>query len=64
MNTFADQFRRVGVLMGGVSSEREISLKSGKAIIEAFDRQGFDVLPLDIVSGNRDKIACTLLGQN
>jgi len=61
MNTFADQFRRVGVLMGGVSSEREISLKSGKAIIEAFNRQGFDVLPLDIVNDNRDKIARTLL---
>ena len=25
---------KVGVIMGGISSEREISLKSGKSIIE------------------------------
>jgi len=64
MSAFADQLGRVGVLMGGVSSEREISLKSGKAIIGAFNRQGFDVLPLDIVDGDSDKIACTLLEAN
>jgi len=60
MNAFADQCGRVGVLMGGVSSEREISLKSGRAIIEALDRQGFDVLPLDIVDGDSDKIVLIL----
>jgi len=62
MSTFADQFGRVGVLMGGVSSEREISLKSGKAIIAALGRQGFDVLPIDIVDSDSDKIALALQG--
>jgi len=56
MNKSANPLGRVGVLMGGVSSEREISLMSGKAIVDALDRQGCDVLPLDIVDGNNDKI--------
>lgn len=33
MNGVAD--KRIGVLMGGISSEREISLKSGRAMLEA-----------------------------
>lgn len=39
---------RVGVLMGGVSSEREISLISGRTVIAALRGEGYDVLPLDI----------------
>jgi D-alanine-D-alanine ligase len=39
---------RIGVLMGGTSSEREISLKSGQAVYQALKEQGLDVLPLDI----------------
>lgn len=39
---------RVGVLMGGVSSEREISLKSGEAVIAVLRREGYDVFPLDV----------------
>jgi len=42
------QLGRIGVLMGGVSSERAISLKSGKAIVEALIRQGQEVIALDI----------------
>lgn len=34
--------RRVGVIMGGVSHEREISLKSGQAVLEALRRKGID----------------------
>jgi len=55
-----EQIGRIGVLMGGVSSEREISLRSGKAIIESLNRQGFDVLSLDITDDDNDKIACIL----
>lgn len=39
---------RIGVLMGGVSSEREISLISGGTVIAALRGEGYDVLPLDI----------------
>ena len=43
-------FGRIGVLMGGYSSEREISLKSGKAVFEALHQYGCNVAALDIVS--------------
>ena len=46
----------IGVLMGGVSSEREISLKSGRAVSEALIRQGQDVVPLDITDSDETKI--------
>lgn len=35
--------RRVGVLMGGLSTERDISLKSGKAVSRALRERGYDV---------------------
>lgn len=42
------EFGRIGVLMGGPSSEREISLKSGKAVYEAFRQMGLEVVAIDI----------------
>lgn len=39
---------RIGVLMGGPSSERQISLKSGQAVYRALKEQGLDAVPLDI----------------
>lgn len=38
--------RRVAVLMGGVSSEREISLLSGAAVVEALRGEGYAVTPI------------------
>ena len=38
----------VTVLMGGPSSERQISLKSGKAVAEALEQMGHDVVRADI----------------
>ncbi len=38
---------RVGVLLGGRSREREVSLKSGAAVVAALQRQGVQVTPLD-----------------
>ena len=38
---------RVGVLMGGLSAEREISLKTGRSICEALRRRGYTVVPID-----------------
>ena len=39
---------KVGVIMGGISSEREISLKSGKSIIENIDKNKYEVIPFVI----------------
>lgn len=38
----------VAVLYGGLSSEREISLQSGRAVVDALTQSGVDVLPIDI----------------
>jgi D-alanine-D-alanine ligase len=38
---------RVAVLMGGRSSEREVSLKSGNMVLRHLDRGKYDVLPFD-----------------
>jgi D-alanine-D-alanine ligase len=43
-------FGRVGVLMGGPSSEREISLKSGKAVFAALCAAGVEAVAIDIVT--------------
>ena len=39
---------KVGVIMGGISSEREISLKSGKSINENIDKNKYEVIPVVI----------------
>jgi D-alanine-D-alanine ligase len=41
------QFGRVGVLLGGRSSERDISLMSGRAVLEALRSRGIEALPFD-----------------
>lgn len=44
------RFQRVAVLMGGPSSEREVSLRSGAAISSALRGLGYDVRDVDVVS--------------
>lgn len=39
---------RVGVLMGGISEEREVSLKSGAAMTEALRRMNYTVITMDV----------------
>jgi D-alanine-D-alanine ligase len=41
-------FERVGVLMGGLSAEREVSLSSGEAVADGLARSGFDVVHIDV----------------
>ncbi|RJP29811.1 MAG: D-alanine--D-alanine ligase [Candidatus Omnitrophota bacterium] len=41
-------FGRIGVLMGGPSSEREVSLKSGKAVFNSLLESGVDAVAIDI----------------
>jgi D-alanine-D-alanine ligase len=40
--------QRVGVLMGGMSSERAVSLKSGKAVLGALKDRGWDAVGIDV----------------
>ncbi|MBH0209072.1 MAG: D-alanine--D-alanine ligase [Nitrospira sp.] len=40
--------RRIAVLMGGRSPEREISLKTGQAVHQALLRRGYDAVALDV----------------
>jgi D-alanine-D-alanine ligase len=40
--------KRVVVVMGGISSEREVSLVSGAAITKALRESGFDAVPFDL----------------
>ena len=39
---------RVGILFGGKSAEHEVSLQSAKNIIEAIDREKFEVVLMGI----------------
>lgn len=40
--------KKVGVFFGGISAEREVSIKSGKAVIAAAEKLGFDCYPVDV----------------
>ncbi len=39
--------KRIGVIAGGVSAEREVSLKSGNAVLNALKAGGYDVVFMD-----------------
>ena len=47
------QSRKIGVLLGGLSSEREVSLRTGEAVIAALRGRGHDVVPI-YVDGDLD----------
>lgn len=40
--------KRIGVLMGGRSGEREVSLRSGKGVLESLRHQGYDAVGIDV----------------
>jgi D-alanine-D-alanine ligase len=44
----ASHYGRVAVMMGGTSAEREISLKSGNAVLEALKTAGVDAFKFDL----------------
>lgn len=46
--TFDRTTTRVGVLLGGMSAERPISLKSGKAVLAALRARGWDAVAIDV----------------
>ncbi|MFL0197889.1 D-alanine--D-alanine ligase [Clostridium sp. WILCCON 0269] len=39
---------KIGIIMGGISSEREVSLNSGKSIINYMDKNKYDIIPIVI----------------
>ena len=39
---------KVGVLMGGLSTEREVSLRTGKACADALESKGYVVTRIDV----------------
>jgi len=67
----ASEFGRVAVLMGGRSAEREISLKSGHAVLDALLAQGIDAHKIDagvdvseqLRTGNFDRAFVVLHGR-
>lgn len=48
--------KNVAVLLGGWSEEREISLKSGNAVLEALKEMGINAIALDLVSPEESKL--------
>ena len=46
--------KKIAVLLGGCGKEREISLKSGKATVEAINDLGYEVIEIDVPSNLND----------
>jgi len=40
--------KRIAVLMGGKSGEREVSLRSGSGMLESLQKQGYDAVGIDV----------------
>jgi D-alanine-D-alanine ligase len=58
--------KRIAVMMGGLSREREISLKTGKAILKALTEKGYTATPIDVGDDIaekliREKIECAFV---
>jgi D-alanine-D-alanine ligase len=51
-----NKYGRLGILYGGVSAEREISLESGRAILDACERLGFHAIGIDVKENVIDSI--------
>jgi len=49
--------KKIGVLAGGISSEREISLKTGKNIFESLKKSGYNTVFIDMKKDFLDKVS-------
>ncbi len=56
MTRAARDFGRVGVLMGGWSSERAISLETGASVTEALGRRGVDAFAFDVTRASAARL--------
>ena len=71
MNAAAPQFGKVAVLMGGLSAERDISLLTGKAVLDALLEKGIDAEAIDadkdviekLSQGNYQRVFIALHGR-
>ena len=50
--------KKIGVLMGGISSEREVSLMSSREMVKYLDRTKFEVIPIEINKKDDVLIKC------
>lgn len=57
MTSHQSKFGKVGVLFGGNSSEREISLLTGSAILQALQNKGIDTVAIDIKDQSLEAIS-------
>ena len=48
--------KRVAVVMGGTSSEREVSLRSGAAVVEGLKEAGYDAVPVVLDENRIDRL--------
>lgn len=58
--------KRIGVLMGGLSSERDVSIRSGLAIYQGLLELGYNAVPVDVgrdVAGvlKKEKVKCAFI---
>jgi D-alanine-D-alanine ligase len=60
MKVRSSSIKRVGVIMGGSSSEREVSLRSGAAVAAALEARGHDVVRVALGESFGPEIAHTL----
>jgi len=44
----SNRFKKIAVLMGGPSAEREVSLRSGAAVANGLREAGYDVVEVDV----------------
>ncbi len=55
---------RVGVLFGGVSAEREVSLESGNAVLTALKASGIEAVAIEIDNNNANNIVQQITAAN
>jgi D-alanine-D-alanine ligase len=48
--------KRVAVLMGGTSNERDVSLRSGAAVVSALQAEGYEAIPVTLNKDNLDEL--------
>lgn len=54
--------KSIGVILGGRSAEREVSLKSGEAILASLKKSGYDTIPIEMDEKIAEKIRDSNIG--
>ncbi len=54
--------KKIGVLLGGLSSERDVSLASGNAILKALKEKGYHAVAIDVDQDVAEKIHANAIG--